>query len=59
MEYGGKQMDLGQEKMTKIEGQHLPLVDVQACPHASLLCLDLLSDDAPTVPDPVASFCVA
>ena len=45
--------------MTKIEGQHLPLADVQACPHACLLHLDLLSDDAPVVLDPIASSCVA
>ena len=54
MEYGGKQVDLLQEKITKIKGQHLPFVDVQACPHACFLHLDLLSDDAPDVPDPVS-----
>ena len=41
--------------MTEIEGQHLLLANVQACPHACLLHLDLLSDDAPVVPDPLAS----
>ena len=41
--------------MTKIEGQHPPLIDVQACPHACFLRLDILSDDAPIVPDLVAS----
>lgn len=47
--------------MTKIEGQHLPFVDVQACPHVCFLWLDLLSVDAPAVPIfvPIASSCAA
>lgn len=44
--------------MTKVEGQHLPLAYVQACPHACFLCLDLLSVDSPIVPIHVASSCV-
>ena len=55
--YHGNKVYLLKQNWIKNEDQHLPHVDVQACPHACLFLLDLLSSDVDNVPNLDASCC--
>ena len=44
-------MYFNKKNLSKNEGQHFPLADLQACPHACFLLFELLSVDVSADPD--------